>query len=94
MGVSVFSPEASDRTRANVLKLCKERFKWEIEKNFFPERVVRPWNGQSREVVNSPSPGIFKRHVNVALRGMVNGGLGRAGLMIELDGFKGLFHTK
>lgn len=53
-----------------------------------------PGNGQSREVVNSPSLGIFKGCVVVAFWSMVNGGLGRAGLMIELDDFKGLFHSK
>lgn len=44
-------------------------------------------------MVNSPFLEIFKRH-DVALRVMVNGGLGRAGLMIELDSFKRLFHSK
>ncbi|KAF4793881.1 hypothetical protein TURU_106681 [Turdus rufiventris] len=92
--INVLSQVASDRTRGPVLKLCEGRFRWEIEKNFFPKRVVKPWNGQSREVVNSPSLGIFKGCVVVAFWSMVNGGLGRAALMIELDDFKGLFHSK
>lgn len=56
--------------------------------------LSKPWNRQSREVINSPFLGIFIRHVVVALRVMVNGGFGRAGLMIELDSFKRLFHSK
>lgn len=61
----------TDRMSGSGSKLPKERFRLDIRRHFFSERVVKPWNTLPRELIDAPTLSVFKRHLDNALNNML-----------------------
>ncbi|KFV19415.1 hypothetical protein N340_11182, partial [Tauraco erythrolophus] len=70
-GEGLLTRVCSDRTRGNGFKLKEGRFRLDIRKKFFTQRVVKQWNWLPREVVDAPSLEVFKARLDEALGNLV-----------------------
>ena len=59
-GEGLFIRKYSDKTRDNEFNLKEGRFRLDLRKKFFTQRVVRHWHRLSREAVDVLSLEVFK----------------------------------
>ncbi|KAJ7422305.1 hypothetical protein BTVI_14679 [Pitangus sulphuratus] len=69
-GVGLFSQATSNRMRGHSPKLHKLRFRLDIRKHCFMERVVNHWNRLPSEVVELPLE-VFSKQLDTALGAVV-----------------------
>ena len=60
---SFFRADNSERTRGHLKKMVKERFKLDVRKHFFSQRVVNRWNGLSENVISAGTVEMFKKRL-------------------------------
>ena len=69
--IRLFTRVDSGRTRGSGLKLRQGRFRLDIRRKLFTQRVVMHWNTLPKEVVNAPSLEALKARLDVALGSLV-----------------------
>ena len=70
-GEGLFTRVDTDRTRGDGLKLRQGRFRLDIRRKFFTQRVGKHWNRLPKEVVDAPSLEALKAKLDVALGSLV-----------------------
>jgi len=71
VGEWLFIRVDSGRTRGDGFKQGQGRFRLDIRRKFFSQRVVTHWNRLPKEAVDAPSLEAFKARLNVALGSLV-----------------------
>ena len=70
-GEQLFAQSCSDRTRGNGFNLKEGRFRLDVRRKFFTQRVVRYRHRLLREAVDAPSLEVFKARLDEAVGNLI-----------------------
>ena len=82
----MFRRVGGDRTRGNDLKLRQGRFRLDVRRKFFTQRVVTHWNRLPKEVVDAPFLECSRPRLDVILGTMIWCSISQSAISLMAEG--------
>ena len=67
----LFTQSNSERTRGNGFKIKEGKFRLDVRKKLFTQRVIRPWHRLPRAALDAPSLEVLKGRLDGVLGSLI-----------------------